>query len=294
MSLADGRYNLGMPNFHGSQAWRLISHAPQGGAWNMAVDEAILHSIADGNASPTLRIYGWDPACLSLGRAQPFSDIDQDRLSERGWGLVRRPTGGRAILHQNELTYAVIAPEDHPLMQGGVLESYRRISEALRYGLEQLAIEVEVQGSESVSEEARANPICFEVPSAYEITVQGRKIIGSAQVRKRKTVLQHGSLPLTGDLGQICEVLRYKSEALTEKAKQDLLERAATLETVIGRRVTWDEAADSLVLGFQTTLNLAFTRSELTPIEEGELDKLMEARYQNPEWTHHDIGNASE
>jgi lipoate-protein ligase A len=274
-----------MAGREGLNAWRLIAHDPSSGAWNMAVDEAILHHVADGESPPTLRLYGWQPACISLGRAQPSDDIDQDQLIQRGWELVRRPTGGRAILHQNELTYAVIAPEDHPLMRGGVLESYRRISEALVCGLEQLAIEVEVRGSDPVSEEVRANPICFEVPSAYEITVLGRKIMGSAQVRKRKTVLQHGSLPLTGDLGQICDVLQYQSDVMRENAKRELLKQAATLETLIGSVISWDEAAEAFMNGFQEVLRNSLTPLELTSEEEATAEQLMKTRYQNRAWT---------
>lgn len=278
-----------MPMEQGNSTWRLITHTARDGAWNMAVDEAILQAVAARSIAPTLRLYAWEPACLSLGRAQSYADVDPGRLAERGWDLVRRTTGGRAILHQNELTYAVIAPEDHPLMRGGVLESYRRISEALVRGLEQLAIVVAVQGSESLSEEARANPICFEVPSAYEITIQGRKIVGSAQVRKRKTVLQHGSLPLTGDLGQICDVLHYSSEDMRLKAKRDLLARAATLEALVGRVISWQEAAEAIISGFQKALNYSLTPLELTPDEESTATQLVETHFQNHTWTVRDL-----
>lgn len=275
------------------EAWRLLSHTAHNGAWNMAVDDAILQSVAARISPPTLRLYGWDPACLSLGRAQPIEDIDDKQLSERGWGLVRRPTGGRAILHYHELTYAVIAPEDHPLMQGGVLESYRRISTALVRGLEHLAVTVEVKDSEPLSEEARANPICFEVPSAYEITVRGRKIIGSAQVRKRKTVLQHGSLPLAGDIGQICEVLNYQNDTQREMAKRKIAQQASTVEAVVRRRIPWVEAAEAIVLGFHRALDLSFTESELTQIEKTEVEQLIRTRYQNPAWTRRETKSAS-
>ena len=99
------RYNVLM-----SGVWRLIIDSPAHGAWNMAVDEAILEQTGRGESPPTLRLYDWQPACLSLGYAQPFADVDVDRLKERGWELVRRPTGGRAILHVDELTYSVSAP----------------------------------------------------------------------------------------------------------------------------------------------------------------------------------------
>jgi lipoate-protein ligase A len=95
-------------------SWRLLVTPPARGAWNMAVDEAILEAVGRGASLPTLRLYAWEPACLSLGYAQPIGDVDQPRLRARGWDLVRRPTGGRAVLHTDELTYSVIAPPGEP------------------------------------------------------------------------------------------------------------------------------------------------------------------------------------
>lgn len=280
--LSTQSYNDDMPEEYD---FRLIRDTSRDGAWNMAVDEAILHAVANGISPPTLRLYAWEPACLSLGRAQSIDDVDLGRLRERGWDIVRRPTGGRAILHHQELTYAVIAPERHPIMQGGVLESYRKISAALVRGIENLSVEIAVKGPDPMTDEERTNPICFEVPSAYEISAQGRKIIGSAQVRKRKVVLQHGSLPLSGDLGMICDVLSYTDESTREQAKEALLRKAATLEMLTGREVSWQEAADSMTLGFTLAFGLNLTKSRLVAAEEHQIAQLIEARYRNASWT---------
>lgn len=268
-----------------TNSWRFISHPAQDGPWNMAADEAILRAVADQNAPPTLRLYAWDPTCLSLGYAQPFMDVDQDRITEYGWDLVRRPTGGRAILHQHEITYAIIAPQDHPLMRGGVLESYRRISQALVSTLERLAISVEVKPSSPASEEQRNKPICFEVPSAYEITVNGRKIIGSAQVRRRNTVLQHGSLPLSGDISQICDVLRYQNETQRDEAKSKLRQQATTIYEITGREISWREASHAFQQGFQSALNAELSPDDLNQAELESLEKLHQERYRSPSWT---------
>ena len=103
--------------------WRLLYTPPSSGAWNMAVDESILEHINRGEALPTLRLYSWDPPCLSLGHAQSFTDVDVERLKANGWDVVRRVTGGRAILHTDELTYSVTGSADDPILTGGVLES---------------------------------------------------------------------------------------------------------------------------------------------------------------------------
>ena len=104
--------------------WRILRTPPANGAWNMAVDEAILETVRQHAALPTLRLYAWQPACLSLGYAQPFADANLDALAQNGWQIVRRPTGGRAILHTDELTYSVIAPLDEPRV-GGLSLSYQ-------------------------------------------------------------------------------------------------------------------------------------------------------------------------
>jgi lipoate-protein ligase A len=157
------------------KTWRVIDHPPAKGAWNMAVDEAILESVYEGDSPPTLRLYAWEPACLSLGHAQPYSEVDLEALAENGWDVVRRPTGGRAILHVDELTYAVIAPEDEPRVKGGVLESYLRLSEALLESLKILGLSPQAEEKRQTAKKGKPNPVCFEVPSNYEITVNGKK-----------------------------------------------------------------------------------------------------------------------
>ena len=156
--------------------WRLLITPPARGAWNMAVDESILLHLGTRESPPTLRLYAWTPACLSLGYAQPFTDVDAERLNERGWEVVRRATGGRAILHTDELTYSVIAPDHEPRVAGTVLESYNRIAQALLLAVGKLSLPVEMKEGRGKNP-ADPNPVCFEVPSAYEITVTGKKLI---------------------------------------------------------------------------------------------------------------------
>ena len=128
-----------------TDTWRLLITPPARGAWNMAVDELILEHIVRGESLPTLRLYSWQPPCLSLGHAQPYADVDVHRLKERGWEVVRRPTGGRAILHTDELTYSVIAPTDEPRVMGSILESYNRLAGALLQAVKSLGLPVEIE-----------------------------------------------------------------------------------------------------------------------------------------------------
>ncbi len=220
---------------------------------NMAIDEALLESIGAGNSPPTLRFYGWEPGCLSLGHAQPLGDIDRLALEAQGWDLVRRPTGGKAILHVDELTYAIIAPSRHPALQGGVLASYRRLSMGLTAGLTRLGLELDPPSAEPVPGDQQ-NPICFETPSAYELTSHGKKLLGSAQLRRRDAILQHGTLPLVGDISRICLTLRYQDPQARRISRERLLGRAATVEMLLDRAVGWDEAAARPAVRFRRSL----------------------------------------
>ena len=264
--------------------WRLLITPPARGAWNMALDEAILEHIGRGESIPTLRLYAWTPACLSLGHAQPFADVDVQRLKSHGWDVVRRATGGRAILHTDELTYSVIAPADEPRVEGSVLESYNRLAQALLAAVESLEIPVEMKEGKA-NNRTTLTPVCFEVPSTYEITVNGKKLIGSAQARKKEGVLQHGSLPLTGDLTRICQALVFENESARETAAQRLLERATTVESALGREVSWENAAQAFVHAFESQLGLNLERGELSESESKRTEELVKEKYDHPSWT---------
>lgn len=272
--------------------WRLLCTAPCDGATNMAVDEAILLAIAEGRARPTLRFFAWEPPCLSLGYAQPVADVDPSRLAAHGWHLVRRPTGGRAILHTDELTYSVIAPMDEPRVLGGVVESYRQLSAGLLRGLAWLGASVRAEkrteDDPTVHRPAErssiTNPVCFEVPSDYEITAGGKKLLGSAQVRKRGVVLQHGTLPLVGDIARICDALRFESEAERTRARERVRQRATTLAEALGVAVSWDEAAAAMARGFAGALHLRFEQDELSAREQEDAARLRAEKYAAETW----------
>ncbi|HKI54609.1 MAG TPA: lipoate--protein ligase family protein [Anaerolineales bacterium] len=264
--------------------WRLLITPPARGAWNMALDESILEHIGRGESIPTLRLYAWEPACLSLGHAQPFADVDTARLRDHGWEVVRRATGGRAILHTDELTYSVIAPSDEPTVVGSILESYNRLAQALLLAVKSLELPVEMKEGKA-NNGTTPNPVCFEVPSTYEITVDGKKLIGSAQARKKEGVLQHGSLPLTGDLTRICQALVFENEPAREDASKRLLERATTVESALRREISWETAAQAFVQAFEAQLGLSFERGELSESESKRTEELVREKYDHPSWT---------
>ncbi len=252
----------------------------------MAVDEAILEAVGRGDSRATLRLYSWEPPCLSLGYAQPIGDVDLPRLQQNGWDLVRRPTGGRAILHTDELTYAVIGPETDPRLKGGILPSYRRLARALLHALHQLGVPARAEGpGETPASKQDPGPICFEVPSPYEITAGGRKLIGSAQSRRKGCVLQHGSLPLMGDLTRITRVLQFSTEDERRQAARTLLERATTVEAVLAKPVAWERAAQAFIDGFEAALAISLAVEELRAEERGQAETLVREKYDHPAWT---------
>ena len=260
----------------------------------MAVDEAVLEAVGKGTVPPTLRLYAWEPPCLSLGYAQPVADVSLEELTSQGWELVRRPTGGRAILHTDELTYSVIGPHDDPLLASGILESYSNLSQALLSALHMLGIPAEAQESSTDPDvsciesgvEKNKNPVCFEIPSNYEITANGKKLVGSAQARRKEGVLQHGSLPLCGDLTRVVQVLKFRDDRAQEDAARRLANRAITAEGALGYTISWETAADSFAIAFRDTLNLDLQLSDLTTGERRRAEQLVQKKYTNPEWNY--------
>jgi lipoate-protein ligase A len=180
----------------------------------------------------------------------------------------------------------VIGPYSEARLAGSVLESYQRLSIALLAALRTLGIHAQaVSKTRSVSTDRNPNPVCFEVPSDYEITFQGKKLIGSAQARRKEGVLQHGSLPLCGDLTRITQVLYYPNQSERETAASRLLERASTVERALGLPVSYEIAALAFSEAFQSTLNLELFHQDLTDAEKTRVEELVSEKFANQTWT---------
>jgi lipoate-protein ligase A len=266
------------------EEWRLIRSPFLDGHFNMAVDEALLLSTLRNQTPPVLRLYGWEPPCLSLGFSQSVADINKTALLKNGWNYVRRPTGGKAILHIDEITYSVCAPVDSPSVKGNLLESYRQLSKGLLAALEILEVRATADKEYETMQTGHNHPVCFEVPSNYEITVAGKKLIGSAQSRKYGGVLQHGALPLSGDIARINDVLSYPNEETRKEARQRIYLHATTLQEVIGRIIPWNEAAEACVSGFENALGIRLIDSSITNEELALAQDLLHSKYEAPEW----------
>jgi lipoate-protein ligase A len=244
----------------------------------MATDESIARAVAAGLVPATLRFYAWQPPALSLGRGQHHEDVDASAVAQAGYGLVRRPTGGRAILHIDELTYSIAAPADEPRVAGGIVESYRRLSEGITLGLTSLGIP-NIVADQRAKNRRRRGAVCFEVPADYEITSDGKKLVGSAQMRIRDAVLQHGAIPLQGDIARICALLTARPQPDRVRA------RATTIADRLGRAALWDEVAAALQDGFSKALNLSLEPGELTAQERAWRQELVIEKYGTESWT---------
>src|SRR4051812_1780239 len=220
--------------------WRLLDTPPAPGAWNMGVDEALAASVAEGGA-PVLRFYRWSPACLSLGRNQPARGrYDLDALATRGIDVVRRPTGGRAVLHDRELTYSVAAPE---ALLGGPRRAYHAINSAIVAGLRHLGAAAALQPSTETRAPAPSLAPCFDQPVKGEVVAGGRKLVGSAQRRLGSVILQHGSLPIHDDQSAVASFL-------LDPAEREDGGSPATLADALGRVPAWDELVAALAAGW--------------------------------------------
>ncbi len=266
--------------------WRLILEPhPKPGALNMATDEALLREVAARRSPPTLRLYAWASPALTLGRGQPFADADTAALAADNVTLLRRATGGTAVFHEDELAYAVVVTHDEPRLTGGIAESYKGLSAALLYALAKVGLRnaeasahAEHRGGPRSPGETRS-PVCFELLSDYEITVGQRKLFGSAQMRIKGGILQHGTLPLSGDIARVGDYLTARPPANRIHA------HALTLRDALGHTVAWREIADALVAGFTATLNLTLIPAPLLPAERRLIDQLVAEKYANPAWT---------
>lgn len=225
-------------------SWRLLDTGAGPGAWNMAVDEAILEAHRAGLAPPTLRVYRWARPTLSLGYAQGLDGIDAEALRAEGVDLVRRPTGGRAVLHAGDLTYAVVASG----LPGSVSASYRVIADALVDGLAGLGLApAMVPGATRPGRSAA----CFASSTRADLVVDGRKVVGSAQLRREGAVLQHGTIYLARPAALAARLLPDEADV-------------ADLASLLGAAPAFEAVRDALAAGIAARFGVALAPGELT------------------------------
>ncbi|MGC7670944.1 lipoate--protein ligase family protein [Staphylococcus epidermidis] len=271
-----------------TEIWNFINTGSKNPYYNMAMDEALLNFVSRGEIDPVIRFYTWNPATLSIGYFQRLQkEIDIDKVKEKGYGLVRRQTGGRGVLHDKELTYSVIVPESHPNMPSTVTEAYKIISQGLLEGFKNLGFETYFAIPRSKEERDKLkqprSSVCFDAPSWYELVVEGRKIAGSAQTRQKGVILQHGSILQDIDIDDLFDMFKFKNERLKAKMKKNFVQKAVAINDISNQHITLNEMENAFEAGFKKGLNIDFKPLELTEKQLEEVQEL-EDKYRSEAW----------
>ena len=258
-------------------AWSLIKSGKSNPYYNMALDELLLNHY-EINKEPALRIYGWDPATISLGLNQ---DVEQtlylERCLDNAVPFVRRITGGSAIFHDDEITYSIVCSEDDIHNKGGIKESYKILCSFIINSYKKLGLNAYFSIDDPASASKRGKgTFCFSSWEEYDIVVNGKKIGGNAQKRKKKIILQHGSVPLTLDFKK---VLHYIKDV-----PKDVVERSTSLHELTGRYVSFEEMEEIMTESFEETFSIPLQKKEISKKEEKIIQNIMDAKYNAKEW----------
>jgi len=235
--------------------------------YNMGLDEALLESCAAEKESlPVLRFYGWSPPAVSIGYFQRLSEeVDTEAVNRLGFDLVRRISGGGAVLHSSELTYSIIIGQHHPLAGSGIGESYRMLCKGLIRGLEILGIKAVFSG-------------------INDILAGEKKISGNAQTRRNGCLLQHGTILLDNDTETMFEVLKISDEKIKGKLISEAKERVTSLRLILDRIIGFDEAEAVFTRGFGEALGLEFRKSAVDSSLENRAKELAITKFSSEEW----------
>ena len=270
--------------------WHFINSGKCSPAFNMALDEALLEWHSKGEIGPVLRFYEWEPATLSIGYFQSVSkEIDMEQVAKHKLGFVRRPTGGRGVLHEHELTYSVIVSEDYPDMPETVTEAYRVISGGLLEGFKNLGLDAYFAIPKSADEvedlKKPKSAVCFDAPSWYELVVEGKKVAGSAQTRQKGVILQHGAILLSLDEEKLVSLFKFKSEEQRERMRLSLPEKAVAIDRLANRTIPVDECVEAFSTGFESALDMKLEPFELSEEQLQYVKEIERKKYANDDWT---------
>jgi len=274
-----------------AEKWRFLDFEYYSPEFNMALDEAIMDWHSQGLFPPTIRFYGWNPPTLSIGYFQQLDkEISVAKVEKYGLGLVRRLTGGRAVLHDQELTYSVVVSEKHPIMPKTVTEAYRVISLGLLEGFKELGLNTSFAVPETLEDRQRLNnprsSICFDAPSWYELVVEGRKVAGSAQTRQKGVIMQHGSILIELDESMLFDLFIYPNERVRERLQKSFKNKAVAINDISQSKKSLEEVIRAFKLGFERGLDIELEAYRLNGEEIDYVNQLAKKRYGTAEWNY--------
>jgi len=262
----------------------IIDRKPGEGYWNMAVDEFLFELVRKSPAMTILRFYSWKKPTVSIGYSQAVENtVDIPFCRDNGITIVRRLTGGKLVLHHQEVTYS-LASSDAAMFPSTVTGSYRRISEGMMIGLKRMGLDP-VLADTTPQDYRRGQFPCFSQPARDEVMVDGRKIIGSAQKRVGSCFLQHGSIPLKNSEKLLASVSSLKEGC--EKLRMTSLSRAT------GKKVEFDGAVKMFIEGISEYFKVRWKMRILSEAERRSIGILQHRRYDHPEWTFRSSSAAS-
>lgn len=256
--------------------WRLVDTGKGDPYMNMAIDEAIAVSSRTETSSPTIRFYQWERPALTIGYFQPLKDeISIDLYRKEKVPIIRRITGGRSLLHQHELTYSIVSPTNNPIFPNNIRGAYLVIAKGLSAGLKILGIDSEIFQLRTHGDCSKKDRsfFCFSSPSMHEITVAGKKIIGSAQRRWSDIFLQQGSIIIERNTGLFM---------LGDRGID--VEYSTSIAEASGKKVAPLELKNALFCAFREELGIEFKEDNLTDLEKRLSEKLYLEKYTRDEW----------
>ncbi len=272
-------------------SWYFINSGPCSPSFNMALDEALLDWHSKGLIPPVVRFYGWNPATLSIGYFQNVEkEINMEQVKTHNLGFVRRPTGGRGVLHEHELTYSIIVSEQYPNMPATVTEAYRVLSEGLLIGFQKLGLDAYFSVPDTEEEKTDLkkpkSAVCFDAPSWYELVVEGKKVAGSAQTRQKGVILQHGAILLDLNEEKLVSLFHYPSEEVKARVLKGLPEKAVAINRLRENPATIEECVEAFKFGFEQGLDIEFIPYTLSKEQLDYVKSLEDTRYANNAWTY--------
>lgn len=272
------------------ERWYFIDSGKCSPSFNMALDEALLNWHSEEIMPPIIRFYEWQTATVSIGYFQSVErDINMTSVNKQQMGFVRRPTGGRAVLHEHELTYSIIVSENYPNMPETVTEAYRVLSEGLVLGFQHLGLQAAFSVPTEELKRALKQPksaVCFDAPSYYELVVEGKKVAGSAQTRQKGVILQHGAILLSLNIEKLLSVFHFQSEEERAQMRLQLPNKAVAIDQLTNRKITINDCKKAFHLGFEQTLHIELVPYKLTEEQLHEVYKIERKKYANDAWNY--------
>lgn len=246
----------------------------------MAFDECLINWHSEGKIPPTLRFYGWSAPSLSVGYFQKVENkIDFEAIVRHNCQFVRRLTGGSAVLHDDELTYSLVISESEPGIPKSVQEAYYTLSKGVLEGYKNLGIPAEYELEKKRSESGRT-AICFEKPAIYEMVVNGKKLSGNAQTRKKGVLLQHGSLPISINTTMLFDLFQFSTDKLRERQRNGFSKKAITINQLTDEKVNDEILKKAFKEGFKNGLNIDFHPLKLSEDDWNEVKELAKTKYE--------------